>query len=229
MESRPAKLRNVSHLVASRKAISSPRRRYLRLSLFGSALAAVFAGLSDPWLMPFGLVLSVAGGVFAAYLGLREARVVEVELRAEQAAEAQRAAELFHEASQRQVGVVKVMSARNDDLTQQLDQTYQALSDSRISLAETQTTLAALSREASSLRGDKASLQFELNQRTQELAAATQSLAEAQADGPSDVVDLPQRFEVGTDIWTEDGYPTVVQLAALANPVVSDEDLRKRA
>lgn len=219
----------MSHLVASRKAIPSPRRRYLRLSLFGSAVAAIFAGLSDPWLMPIGLVLAVAGGVIAAYLGLREARAVETELRAEQAAEAQRAAQMFQEASQRQVGVVRVMSARNDDLNHQLDETRKALSDSRTSLTETQTTLAALSREASSLRGDKAALQFELNQRTQELAVVTESLAQAQAEGSQAVVELPERQLIGGDIWTEDGYPTVIQLAALASPEAPDQDLRKRA
>lgn len=205
-------------LAATRKAIPSPRRRYTRLSLLGSAVAAVVAGFGGPWFMPIGLVLAVAGGALAAIFGWQEVRATRTTLQAEQRDDAQRASELLKQATRRQLRLVNLLSIRNGELVHQL-------TDVR---AEAATT----AREAARLRGDKAALQFELNQRTQELTVVRESLNVVQAALDADVVPLPVRELVDTssmDLWTEDGFPTVVQLAALANPPSVQFEERKHA
>lgn len=205
-------------VVASRKAIPSPRRRYMRLSLLGSAVAAVVAGFGGQWLLPIGLVLAVAGGVLASTLAWREVRVTRTTLRAEQRADAQRASELMQQATRQHVGVVKLLSARNGELLHQLELS--------------RSVSANLTRDTAQLRGDKVALRFELNQRNHELSVVRQRLEAVQAALEEDVVSLPVRdFEMfaGEDLWTENGFPTVVQLEALANPPLPLADERKHA
>lgn len=204
-------------VAASRKAIPSPRRRFTRLSLLGSAVAAVVAGFGGVWL-PIGLVLAVAGGVLAATFGWREVRTTRTTLQAEQRDDAKRASELMQQATRQHLGIVKLLSSRNEVLVHQL--------------AETRSESATLAREASRLRGDKIALQFELNQRTLELTTVRESLNAVQAALDADVVPLPVREIADTashDLWTEDGFPTVIQLAALANPPVRQVEQRKHA
>lgn len=168
--------------------------------------------------MPIGLVLAVAGGALAAIFGWQEVRATRTTLQAEQRDDAQRASELLKQATRRQLRLVNLLSIRNGELVHQL-------TDVR---AEAATT----AREAARLRGDKAALQFELNQRTQELTVVRESLNVVQAALDADVVPLPVRELVDTssmDLWTEDGFPTVVQLAALANPPSVQFEERKHA
>jgi len=185
--------------------------------LLGSAVAAVVAGFGGVWL-PIGLVLAVAGGVLAATFGWREVRTTRTTLQAEQRDDAKRASELMQQATRQHLGIVKLLSSRNEVLVHQL--------------AETRSESATLAREASRLRGDKIALQFELNQRTLELTTVRESLDAVQAALDADVVPLPVRQIADTashDLWTEDGFPTVIQLAALANPPVRQVEQRKHA
>jgi hypothetical protein len=189
----------------------------MRFSLLGSAVAAVVAAFAGPWL-PVGLVLAVAGGVLASYFAWREVRATRTTLQAELRDEAQRASELMQEATRRHLGVVKLLSTRNGELIHQL--------------ADARSASATLTRDAARLRGDKVALQFELNQRTQELTAVRESLNSVQVALAADVVTLPVRELVDTashDLWTEDGFPTVVQLEALVNPPVRHIEQRKHA
>lgn len=203
---------------ATRKAIPSPRRRYSRLSLLGSAAAALVAGLgSSYWVTVAGLVLAVAGGVLACALGWREVRATRSTLLAQQSTESHASAELFTETNRRHLHVVSLLSARNAELVNQV--------------GTARSEAARLTQKAAQLRGDKAALLLELNQRTSELAAVRVSLAQVQAALDADVVALPVRTSQDTalELWTEDGFPTLVQLEALANPPVPDQDLRKHA
>ncbi|HAM44605.1 MAG TPA: hypothetical protein DCM67_06260 [Propionibacteriaceae bacterium] len=190
----------------------------MRLALIGSAAAAVIAGFGGTWLLPVGLVFSVAGGVLAAVFAWREVRITRTTLLAEQARDAQRASELLREATRLNLGVVTVLSARNNELVRELG----------ISRAAT----AELQREAAALRGDKAALAVELTQRTAELEQVRSSLADVKELLDADVVALPVVNDSGStdvDLWTEDGYPTVVLLEALANPPVPESEERKHA
>jgi hypothetical protein len=185
--------------------------------LLGSAIAAVVATFGGPWLA-IGLVLAVAGGVLASYFAWREVRSTRTTLQAELRDETQRASELMRDATRRHLGVVKLLSTRNGELVHQL--------------AEVRSISATLAREAARLRGDKVGLQFELNQRTQELSVVRESLGAVQAALGADVVPLPVRELVDTashDLWTEDGFPTVVHLEALANPPIRQIEQRKHA
>lgn len=204
-------------VAASRKAIPSPRRRYARLSLLGSAVAAVAAGFGG-WFLPIGLVVAVAGGVLAAVFGWQEVTDIRTKLEAEQRDDMKRASELLQQRSRLQLGLVKLLSARNSALVHQL--------------IEARAEVASSTREAAGLRGDKVALRFELNQRTQELTAVKKGLTAVKAVLDDEVVPLPVRELTDTtshDLWTEDGYPTVVQIAALANPPAPEVEQRKHA
>lgn len=190
----------------------------MRLALIGSAVAAVVAGFGGTWLLPVGLALTVAGGVLAAVFAWREVRFTRRTLLAEQARDAQRASELLREATRLNLGVVTVLSARNNELVRELG----------VSRAAT----AELQREAAALRGDKAALTAELTQRAAELEQVRSSLADVRELLDADVVALPVVNEpeaTEADLWTEDGYPTVVLLEALANPLVPESEERKHA
>lgn len=205
-------------VAASRKAPSSPRRRNTRLSLLGSAAGAVIAGFGGPWLLPIGLVVAVAGGVLASVFAWREVRITRTTLLAEQSDDARRASELLQDATRRNLGVVKLLSARNNELVHELVQSRAATAQLRC--------------DAAALRGDKAALQLEVKQRTQELAQARSSLAEAQELLDAEIVELPLQRDpevAEVDLWTDDGYPTVVQLEALANPPITASEHRKHA
>lgn len=114
--------------------------------------------------------------------------------------------------------MVKLLSARNNELVHELGR-------SRAAMAQLQC-------DAAALRGDKAALQLELKQRAEELTQVRSSLAEVKELLDADVVELPvpEAADTGVlDIWTEDGYPTVVQLEALANPPIRELEQRKHA
>lgn len=203
---------------ATRKAIPSPRRRYSRLSLLGSAAAALVAGIgSSFWVTVAALVLAVAGGVLACALAWREVRATRTTLLTQQSIESHQSAELFAAANRRHLQVVGLLSARNSELVNQ------------VSTARAEG--AKLAQLTAQLRGDKAALQLELNQRANELAAVRVSLAQVQATLDADVVPLPLRAgdQTALELWTEDGFPTLVQLDALANPVVPELEQRKHA
>lgn len=188
------------------------------LSLLGSAVGAVIAGFGGAMLLPIGLVVTLAGGVLASVFAWREVKITRTTLLAEQVDDARRASELLQDATRRNLGVVKLLSARNNELVHQLGQ-------SRAATAQLQC-------DAAALRGDKAALQDEVKQRTQELAQARSSLAEAQELLDAEIVELPLAPDfgaAGVDLWTDDGYPTVVQLEALANPPIKDMEQRKHA
>lgn len=187
------------------------------LSLLGSAAAAVVAGFGG-WLLPTGLVLAVAGGVLASAFAWREVTVTRTTLQAEQRTDAVRASEMMQQATRQHLGVVNLLSARNGQLIHLL--------------VESRAESANLTREAAQLRGDKVALQFELTQRAQELGAVRRNLDELQAAVDADVLPLPVRpatLPPAPDLWTEDGFPTVVQLEALANPPVVRGEQRKHA
>jgi hypothetical protein len=186
--------------------------------LLGSAVAALVAGLaSSYWVSVAGLVLAVAGGVLACALAWGEVRTTRTTLLAQQSAESHRSAELFVETNRRHRRVVSLLAARNAELVNQL--------------GTTRGEAAKLSQLAAHLRGDKAALQLELNQRSSELAAVRVSLAQVQATLDADIVPLPLREtdDAALELWTEDGFPTLVQLEALANPPVPELEQRKHA
>jgi len=188
------------------------------LALIGSVIAAAIAGFGGSWLLPVGLTLTVAGGVLAAVFAWREVKITRNTLLAEQARDAQRASELLREATRLNLGVVTVLSARNNELVRELG----------ISRAAT----AELQRDAAALRGDKAALAAELTQRTAELEQVRTSLTDVKALLDADVVALPvvnDSASTEVDLWTEDGYPTVVLLEALANPPAPETEERKHA
>lgn len=190
----------------------------MRLSLLGSAAGAVIAGFGGPWLLPIGLVLAVAGGVLASVFAWREVRITRTTLLAEQADDARRASELLQDATRRNLGVVKLLSARNNELVHEL--------------VQSRAVAAQLQCDAAALRGDKAALKSELKQRSEELAQVRTSLAEAQELLDAEIVELPLPHDPDAaqiDLWTDDGYPTVVQLEALANPPIDDMEQRKHA
>lgn len=213
------RVRSVLPATATRKAIPSPRRRYSRLSLLGSAAAALVAGLgSSYWTTVAGLILAVAGGVLASALAWREVRATRTTLLAQQSTESHQSAELFAEANRRHLRVVSLLGARNAELVNQV--------------GATRSEAARLTQKAAQLRGDKAALQLELNQRSSELAAVRVSLAQVQATLDADIVTLPVRRvteETALELWTEDGFPTLVQLEALASPPIPEQEQRKHA
>lgn len=203
---------------ASRKATPSPRLRYSQLSLLVSALAAVLAGFGfSLWVTLAALVVSVGCAVVATVLAWREAKAVQAAASAQQAAEARGAAELFRQANVRQRQVVGLLSARNTELSHQV--------------GAARAESAEVTQLAGQLRGDKAALQQELVQRTNEVAAMKLSLARAQAALDEKVVPIRLAGEQDepVEVWTEDGYPTLVQLDVLAQlpPAIIDE--RKHA
>lgn len=203
---------------ATRKAIPSPRRRYSRLSLLGSAAAALVAGIGTSfWVTVAALILAVAGGVLACALAWREVSTTRTTLLAQQSAESRQAADMFASTNRRHLHVVRLLSARNAELVNQL--------------GGARTEAALLVQKTAQLRGDKAALQLELNQRSSELAAVRVSLAQVQATLDADVVPLPLREsdDSALELWTEDGFPTLVQLEALANPPLPEVEQRKHA
>lgn len=215
---RPTRLPSVSHVVASRKAPHSPYRRIAWFALAGSVIAAAVAGIGGGLLLPIGLAVTVAGGVLTAVFAWREVKATRVAMLAEQARDARRASELLREAGRLNLGVVTVLTARNSELVRELEL-------SRIAAGE-------LQQETAALRGDKAALSVELAQRSEELEELRSNLADVKELIDADVVTLPVVTEpTGTevDLWTEDGYPTVVLLEALANPPVPEAEERKHA
>ncbi len=124
---------------------------------------------------------------------------------------------MFTETNRRHLYVVSLLSARNAELVNQV--------------GTSRAEAAKLAQLAAQLRGDKAALQLELNQRSSELAAVRVSLAQVQATLDADIVPLPLRetTEAALELWTEDGFPTLVQLEALANPPVPELEERKHA
>ncbi|MCE1174130.1 MAG: hypothetical protein LWW77_05915 [Propionibacteriales bacterium] len=186
--------------------------------MLGSAVAAIFAGFGGSWMLPTGLVLAVAGGVLASYFAWREVKVTRTTLQAQLRDDARRASELMQDATRRHLGVVKLLSARNGELVHQLNQV--------------RSEAATVSLEAAQLRGDKVALQFELNQRLKELAVVREGLNAVQDALDDQVVPLPVRELMETaaqDLWTEDGFPTVVQIERLINPPIAEVEQRKHA
>ena len=124
---------------------------------------------------------------------------------------------MFASTNRRHLHVVSLLSARNAELFNQL--------------GSARTETARLVQKTAQLRGDKAALQLELNQRSSELAAVRVSLAQVQATLDADVVPLPLREsdDSALELWTEDGFPTLVQLEALANPPLPELEQRKHA
>lgn len=125
---------------------------------------------------------------------------------------------MLQQATRQHLGVVNLLSARNGELVHLL--------------VESRAESANLAREAAQLRGDKVALTFELDRTKRELSGAQQTLETARAALGAEIVPLPARDElsvVGGDIWTEDGFPTVVQLQALVNPPLAHAEERKHA
>jgi hypothetical protein len=187
--------------------------------LLGSAAAALVAGLGPSiWITVPGLILTVAGGVLACALAWREVRATRTTLLAQQSTESHQSAELFATTNRRHLHVVSLLAARNAELVNQV--------------GTARAEGARLGQLTAQLRGDKAALQLELNQRSSELAAVRVSLAQVQATLDADIVALPVRKatdEEPVELWTEDGFPTLVQLEALANPPMSHLEQRKHA
>lgn len=191
-------------VVTPRKANPSPLRRYAWLSLLGSTVVAVAAGFGGVWMTRAGLAVAVAGGLMACAFAWREVRVTRTTLLAQQAADSRRSGEKIHLERLQHVRILQVLQARNGEL--------------RSKLNTTRAEAAQLHQEAAQLRGDKVALQVELS--------------EHQAAAEAEVLALPRRIsgrgEV-VDLWGVDGAPTVVELQALANPPVADNQRRQQA
>ncbi|HEX5335227.1 MAG TPA: hypothetical protein VFW55_05065 [Propionicimonas sp.] len=190
--------------VTPRKANPSPLRRYAWLSLLGSTAVAVAAGFGGVWMARTGLVVAVAGGLMACAFAWREVRVTRTTLMAQQSADSRRSGEKLHAERLQHVRLLQVLQARNGEL--------------RSKLNTTRAEAAQLNQEAARLRGDKVALQVEL--------------AEHQAAAEAEVLALPRRISGRgdvVDLWGVDGAPTVVELQALANPPVAENQQRQHA
>ena len=151
-----------------------------------------------------GVLVAVAGGLLACAFAWREVRVTRTTLLAQQSADSRRSGEKLHAERLQHVRLLQVLQARNGEL--------------RSKLNTTRAEAAHLNQEAAQLRGDKVALQVELAEHQQATKAEVLSLPR-RISGRGDVVDL----------WGTDGAPTVVELQALANPPVADNQRRQHA
>ena len=134
----------------------------------------------------------------------REVRVTRTTLMAQQSADSRRSGEKLHAERLQHVRLLQVLQARNGEL--------------RSKLNTTRAEAAQLNQEAAQLRGDKVALQVELS--------------EHQAAAEAEVLALPRRISGRgdvVDLWGVDGAPTVVELQALANPPVAENQQRQHA
>jgi hypothetical protein len=151
-----------------------------------------------------GVLVAVAGGLMACAFAWREVRVTRTTLMAQQSADSRRSGEKLHAERLQHVRLLQVLQARNGEL--------------RSKLNTTRAEAAQLNQEAAQLRGDKVALQVELS--------------EHQAAAEAEVLALPRRISGRgdvVDLWGVDGAPTVVELQALANPPVAENQQRQRA
>jgi hypothetical protein len=151
-----------------------------------------------------GVLVAVAGGLMACAFAWREVRVTRTTLMAQQSADSRRSGEKLHAERLQHVRLLQVLQARNGEL--------------RSKLNTTRAEAAQLNQEAAQLRGDKVALQVELS--------------EHQAAAEAEVLALPRRISGRgdvVDLWGVDGAPTVVELQALANPPVAENQQRQHA
>ena len=151
-----------------------------------------------------GVLVAVAGGLMACAFAWREVRVTRTTLMAQQSADSRRSGEKLHSERLQHVRLLQVLQARNGEL--------------RSKLNTTRAEAAQLNQEAAQLRGDKVALQVELS--------------EHQAAAEAEVLALPRRISGRgdvVDLWGVDGAPTVVELQALANPPVAENQQRQHA
>ena len=151
-----------------------------------------------------GLVAAVAGGLMACAFAWREVRVTRTTLLAQQSADSRRSQNLLHTERVQHVRLLQVLQGRNGEL--------------RSKLITTRAEAAQLNQEAAQLRGDKVALQVELS--------------EHQAAAEAEVLALPHRIsdrDDVVDLWGVDGAPTVVELQALANPPIPENQRRRHA
>jgi len=151
-----------------------------------------------------GVLVAVAGGLMACAFAWREVRVTRTTLMAQQSADSRRSGEKLHAERLQHVRLLQVLQARNGEL--------------RSKLNTTRAEAAQLNQEAAQLRGDKVALQVELS--------------EHQAAAEAEVLSLPRRISGRgdvVDLWGVDGAPTVVELQALANPPVAENQQRQHA
>ncbi|HEY3547343.1 MAG TPA: hypothetical protein VGK17_14820, partial [Propionicimonas sp.] len=150
------------------------------------------------------VLVAVAGGLMACAFAWREVRVTRTTLMAQQSADSRRSGEKLHAERLQHVRLLQVLQARNGEL--------------RSKLNTTRAEAAQLNQEAAQLRGDKVALQVELS--------------EHQAAAEAEVLALPRRISGRgdvVDLWGVDGAPTVVELQALANPPVAENQQRQHA
>ncbi len=151
-----------------------------------------------------GLVAAVVGGLMACAFAWREVRVTRTTLLAQQSADSRRSQNLLHTERVQHVRLLQVLQGRNGEL--------------RSKLITTRAEAAQLNQEAAQLRGDKVALQVELSER--------------QAAAEAEVLALPRRIsdrDGVVDLWGVDGAPTVVELQALANPPIPENQRRRHA
>lgn len=195
----------VSTSPATRRTGSPVSRRYSWLTLAAAVVGAAALLTGDIWATRAGAIVAFLGGFISSLLAWREVKAQRRAFDAREAMELHAQGEKLHAERTQHMKLLTVLQARNSDL--------------RGRLLDARSESARLEQEVSSLRGDNVSLRLEVARLTEEQTADLLGLPR-RAAGP-----VHAQEEV---LWTEENYPTVVDLKAVTAPF-SDDALLRRA
>lgn len=179
-------------------------------------MLSIAAAFGPIWFVRAGVGVAVLAGVIACVLAWREVKLARVAAQAEQAQLMARAAESTSAERAQHVEILTTIEGRNAALRSQLRELRIKHADRLI--------------ELNALRGDKSALTDEVAQAATEIAQLRESLAQletelARGEGEAaEVLQLPRRVDrPGSDDTIErDLFPTVIDLQALAMPLVEE-------
>lgn len=190
---------------ATRRTGSSALRRYSWLTLAAALFLAAALLTGDIWITRAGAVIAFLAGLLASWMAWREVKLQRQAFQAQSAVDLRAHGETLHAERIQHVRLLNVLQTRNADL--------------RNRLAVARADSASLGQQVAELRGDNVSLRLEVARLTEDQAA--------------DILGLPRRAAgaVRSDeevLWSDENYPTVVDLKAVTAPF-ADEALRRQA
>lgn len=192
----------------------SARSVGLAILVVGSALG-IAAAFGPSWVMRAGIAVAVIAGALAFALVWRQVSRVQRARESDRAAALHKQAEAMSEQRQQHSEVLETLNTRQDALRAQLRELRIAHADRLI--------------ELNTLRGDKNALQSDIDRATAEVASLRERVAELEErlaieDPQAELFELPRRLS-GPDTagpTEEDLMPTVIDLQALALPLVEE-------
>lgn len=175
-------------------------------------VAAAFGPL---WVIRAGIAVAVLAGAIAFILVWRQVTRVQRAREDDRAAALHKQAEAMSEQRQQHTEVLETLNTRQDALRAQLRELRIAHADRLI--------------ELNTLRGDKTALQADIDRAAAEVASLRERVAELEEklaieDGHAEVFSLPRRLSSSDmpGVSEEDLMPTVIDLQALALPLVEE-------